>query len=209
MMRRIGPIVGVVLTVCLVAAGRLWTQGRNDYAAAELALSRGDGRAAQVFLEHAARTYFPGNVPARRAFNALRDLAAAWAHEGKTVHALSAAESLRGILITTGADAALPTLAREAQAGVVGLRARLDRGGGSPADPVAPGEVQRYSAALQRPRSPARFGTMAGILLFIAGSGSLVALARAWGRSGFRGGWGYAAGWLLLLAAALAVLARV
>jgi hypothetical protein len=203
---RWGTIAALTVGILLFPAARLWLQGRADYRAGSAALAAGDHRAAQVYFEQAAKTYFPGNRTAREALAGLSEIATHWESLGETARALSAAESCRGMPFVTPALADA-RFARESEERVLRLRRALDLAYPEPGGPRAR-SLEEYREALVRTKEPAAPGVFLAFLLVCLAGVLLWRLTGFWSApEGAVHGWWHCGGAALAIGAALAALA--
>ncbi len=209
MRRRLFPAALALGVVVLFPAARLALVAREELAAGIAAAGAGEPRAAQVHFERAARCGFPLNVYADEALRRLAGLGVAWQRDQEVVHALSAAESVRGAILSTGQEFRHSALLGEATGRVVLLRRELSGiwpAGGAQGDKASESDVRR---TLVRKRSPRIIPAFIGILSFFSATVLLLLAVRDWtpsrkGWSGLR--WYLAA--CLAIAAALAILSK-
>ena len=193
--------------VLLFPAARLTLVAREELAAGVAASRAGEPRTAQVHFERAARCGFPLNLYADEALRRLADLSEAWRRDHETVHALSAVESVRGIILSTGQAFRHSALLGTATDSVVLMRRELSgvsQAGEPRREAAAESDVRR---TLVRKRAPRTVPALVGVLSLWAAGFLLLLAARDWARhrhagSGLR--WYLVA--CLTIAAAFAVL---
>lgn len=207
MRARLSAAALVLGAILLFPAVRLALVAREELAAGVAASRAGQPRAAQVHFERAARCGFPMNRYADEALRRLAELSEAWRRDHEAVHALSAAESVRGIILSTGQAFRHAALLGTATESVVLTRRELSGAwqAGEPArNAAAESDVRR---TLARKRSPRTVPALAGVLSLWAAGFLLLLAARDWARHRHGGPglrWYLAA--CLAIAAAFAVL---
>jgi hypothetical protein len=170
----------VAVLIVVAPALRLALVSRAELARGVKAEAAGDARSAQARYERAGRCAFPGNPYAGEALARLAWLGRAWEREGRTAPALAAAESVRGILLGTGAAPRHRDLMEEASGRVVRMRQRLALSW--PEDGAARPNGAEVRETLKQRIAPRGAPALAGMLCF--GLAVLVAarVPRHWAR---------------------------
>jgi len=160
---RILAAVAFALLIVAAPALRLALVSRAELARGVTAEAAGDARSAQARYERAGHCAFPGNPYANEALARLDGLGRAWEREGRTAQALAVAESVRGILLGTGAASRHRELMAEASERVVRLRLRLARAWPEDGSAAAPSEAE-VRGTLARKSAPRTAAALAGML---------------------------------------------